>query len=192
MIGLVLAAASVLGTVAVAHKYKQKTMSTEAKCIFDTVLAVKNDPNEILQYAEKFAQSGYKAEAEILKKRAALMTRSPEEQMAVRDAFKKGMASTDPDAIDKLADLFYKAGRVGAAYDLRSKAEALRALSKVPNQTPVVLPPIPDPTQNVSPTANVPSPIEPNHPTDVAPVPGGHATADPAPPAVPPTATVST
>lgn len=169
MLGLVLTAGSVLLTAGVAHKYRQKVMSTEAKCIFDSALDTISDPQMLKDLAAKFEASGYKREGAVLRKRADLQSASPETKQAVRESFSLGMASKDVSKLHKLADMFHKSGRVGAANELRTRAVALQTASAVPDKTPIVLPDIPPPVAAPSPVAPVPSPIEPNATTDLAP-----------------------
>jgi len=181
MLGLVLTAASLAATAVLGNKYRQKKMSTEAKCIFDHTMETVSDPSLLEEFANKFQAAGYKAEAAILRKRAKLQSLPPETKVAVREALQVGMGSKDPKSMRKLADMMHQSGRTGAAYALREQANAVEALAKVPNAEPVTLAPVvPPPEQNPNPTAPVPSPIEPNAPTDVAPIPGGTKVEDPA------------
>ena len=111
-----------------AWRYKRKRgLTPERRVIYESALKLVKDPAELRQLAKTFADEGLKAEADMLNKRAALRELPDSVKAARRQAFKDGMASKNPAAINKLADAFEKQGAVGAAANLRKYAAGLVA-----------------------------------------------------------------
>jgi hypothetical protein len=92
--------------------------------IYKAALTCK-DPVRLRKLAEAYAGEGYKAEAIMLFKRAALREASPETKAMWRAAMQKGLASKDPSAVRNLASAFESSGHTGVAERLREYAEGL-------------------------------------------------------------------
>lgn len=102
-------------------------MTPARRIIFAKAMESISDPKELRALADAFASQGLKAEAEMLKKRAALRELPEEKQLAYRDAFRRAMASDDSEAIETLSDAFLHAGALRAARALKDHANAVRA-----------------------------------------------------------------
>lgn len=102
-------------------------LTPERQVIFETALNEVKDPAKLRALAKAFREQGLTREADILEKRASLRDLPPDVKEARRDAYRKGMDSKDPLAVDNLANAFEKEGATGAAEALRKQAEALRA-----------------------------------------------------------------
>jgi len=122
---LYLAIAALAGTTAYVVKKRQAPqMGAERTLIYQGALNLK-DPEKLRTMAAVFAGEGLTIQAERLEKRAQLRELSPEQKEARAEAFRKGMASTDADAVFKLADAFEATGSDGAAQTLRNYAAGL-------------------------------------------------------------------
>jgi len=102
-------------------------LTPERQVIFETALNEVKEPVKLRALAKAFREQGLTKEADILEKRAALRDLPADVKEARRDAYRKGMESRDPIAIDNLAAAFDKEGATGAAAALRKQAEAVRA-----------------------------------------------------------------
>jgi len=108
-----------------------QTMAERA-VIYETALNHCKDSDKLRQMATVFRDQGHVAEADMLIKRALLREAPPEVQAARKEAFKKGLSSTDPAAVRALANAFDGQGATGAAGELREHARALEVSSLVP------------------------------------------------------------
>lgn len=102
-------------------------LTPERQVIFETALNEVKEPVKLRALAKAFREQGLTKEADILEKRAALRDLPSDVKEARRDAYRKGMESRDPIAIDNLAAAFDKEGATGASAALRKQAEAVRA-----------------------------------------------------------------
>ncbi len=91
------------------------------------------DPDKLRTLAQSFRDEDMIAEANMLDKRAALQERPAEVKVAHKEAFRKGMASTDPAKVNDLADAFDSMGCTGAAENLRKYAAGLTSAEVIPN-----------------------------------------------------------
>ncbi len=96
----------------------------------DTAL---KDPTKLRNLAQSFRSEGMIAEADMLDKRAVLQERPADVKAAHKEAFRKGMASTDPAKINELANAFDSMGCTGAAENLRKYAAGLVSAEVIPN-----------------------------------------------------------
>ena len=80
------------------HK-KKTTPNPQQKMILDTALNSKRTPEEYKTLADAFDAQGLKAEATLLRNRAAMQEASPEKKAAWKDAFKKALSSEDPPSV---------------------------------------------------------------------------------------------
>jgi ATP-dependent DNA ligase len=106
---------------------KKGVMTKERQAIFETAMRVLQDPDKLRQLADAYQKEGLKAQADLLRKRADLRELPPDVKEGRRDAFRKGMASTNIAEIEKLAAMFEKETATGAAKALRDHAKALKA-----------------------------------------------------------------
>ena len=113
------------------HKHSAK-LTPERKVIYDNALATIKDPAELRKLADSFQKEGLKKEADMLRKRATLRELPPETKAARKEAYKKGMQSTDKSGVLRLAEAFHLQGATGAAASLRKYAAGL--LHKKPVQ----------------------------------------------------------
>jgi hypothetical protein len=84
------------------------------------------DPRALAELGQKYLNEGYSAEGILLIKRARLRLLSPELKAARREAYRKGMSSTDPHAVRNLAAAFEGEGATDAAKSLREHADSLK------------------------------------------------------------------
>lgn len=107
------------------HK-KRTAPNPQQKMILDTALSSKLSSDDYNKLADAFDLQGLKAEATLLRNRAALQDAPPEKKLAWRMAFKKALAQEDPKLVLKMADAFAAQGATGAAADLRKYAQGLK------------------------------------------------------------------
>ncbi len=121
--------AVVVGLVIVAafKKPRHIGMTAERKVAYECLLRDMKDPIGLRTMADVFEAEGLKNEANTLRKRAVLRELPKEVKIARRQAFRKGMASKNPDAVETLAQAFYKEGCAAASAKLFAYAKGLRA-----------------------------------------------------------------
>ena len=108
-----------------AKKKRKKGMSPDQEKIYSAALQNLKDPAKLIELADKYADQGFKHEAEMLRKRAKLRQLPPDVKKQRKEAFRKGLKLQDPDKVQKLADLFEKEGATGSADALRKYAKGL-------------------------------------------------------------------
>jgi len=114
------------GGAAYAVSRKPKTeMTPDREIIFQTAMEKVEDPAKLKALADVFESQGLKDQAELLRKRANLRTLPPDVKEERRAAFQSGMASQNPEAVNRLADAFEAEGALGAASALRDYAKKL-------------------------------------------------------------------
>lgn len=106
------------------HARKAK-LTPAQRAVYETARDVK-DPAKLRAIADAFESQGFKEEANLLRKRAALRELPPATTIARRKAFRQGLSSKDPVGVLKLADAFDKEGATGAAAELRKYAASLQ------------------------------------------------------------------
>lgn len=104
-------------------------MTPQRKVIYETSMRSLKNPADLQTLAAAFEKVGLKTEADALRARAALRAVPEEVKAARRDAFRKAMSSTDPVAVNKLADAFEGVGATGAAKQLRDYAAGLKKIA---------------------------------------------------------------
>jgi hypothetical protein len=124
-----------IGAAAWATRKPKGEMTPERTIVYDTALKTVKDPEKLKILSEAFRKEGLTAQADLLQKRATLRELPPDVKEARRAAFRKGMASTDPKAVNELADAFEKEGASGAADALRKYASGLKPVTATP-ETP--------------------------------------------------------
>lgn len=128
-----------IGTALAYRKVRNKKgMTPERKKTFETALKTLTDPDKLETLAAAFEKDGLKAEGAELRKRAKLRRLPKEQQQARRQAYKKGMSSSDPEKVRTLAQAFHKEGAYGAAQQLRNYAKGL--LNNIPMVKKVAIP----------------------------------------------------
>jgi hypothetical protein len=136
MILIPLAIIGLIGTAGIAQHTRTKKAAdprtlAERMVIYKTAIGADDpstalkDPNKLRSLANSFRSEGMSAEADMLEKRAALQERPTEVKEAHKEAFRQGMASTDPDKVIALAEAFDSMGCTGAAGNLRKYASGL-------------------------------------------------------------------
>lgn len=119
---------------------KAGEMTPERKMVYETALATEKDPEKLKTLAEAYKAEGLKAPAEMLQKRAALRLLPPEVKEQRRDAFKKGMTSTEPEKVMTLAKAFNAEGATGAAASLKKYAVGLKTAETAKKKAPAKKP----------------------------------------------------
>jgi hypothetical protein len=132
MIVIPLTILALIGTAGVVQAKRSKAGTdprtlAERQVIYDTAINEVKDPEKLRTLAAAFRQTGMAAEADMLEKRAALQSLPDDVKAARKEAFRQGMASTDPVKINVLADAFHSQGATGAADNLRKYAAGLTA-----------------------------------------------------------------
>ena len=105
-------------------------MTPERKNIYEAALKTKLPAEKLRALADAFEKEGLKEEAEMLRKRAALRDAPPNVKKDRRIAYKKGITSKDPAAVEQLAGAFQKMGATSAALNLKRYAAGLRKTAK--------------------------------------------------------------
>jgi hypothetical protein len=101
----------------------------DRRMIYEVALNSK-DPVVLRRLAKAFESQGHKAEAIMLEKRAALRELPPDVKRQRSEAYRKGLASTNPSGVRNLAAAFEHMGCSAAAARLREHAAALDAAAK--------------------------------------------------------------
>jgi hypothetical protein len=116
-------------------------LTPERERVYKSALQNLTDPDALKKLADEYDKQGLGIEGEMLRKRAALRGQSEVQKRARRESFDKGMASTNVEAIEALADAFESITATGSALALRQHAADLRraqAESSRVSDTPVV------------------------------------------------------
>ena len=128
-----LAPVVVIALVGVAYRVSRTSqrgvLTKERKDVFEAAMKSLKDPVKLRMLAQSYTEVGFKVEASLLNKRAALRALPKEVQAARRAAFRQFMRSIDPDKVDKMAAVFEESGATGAADDLRRYARGLRLVN---------------------------------------------------------------
>jgi len=126
--GPLIPAAIVLGGAGVAWykaRKRQPKMTPARKKLYQEALRSLKEPAKLRKLADEFEKEGLKHEASMLRKRADLRAKPQPQKDAHADAFRKGMASKNPEAVKKLASAFSKQGALAAASKLTQYAKGL-------------------------------------------------------------------
>jgi hypothetical protein len=102
-------------------------LTPRRKLIFTRAMESVKEPAELIKLSDAFAGEGFAAQAALLRQRAGLRQLPPETQAKRRAAFRKAMASDNPDAIKRIAGAFEGVGSIDAAKILRNHADAVHA-----------------------------------------------------------------
>lgn len=124
-------------------------MTPARQHLFETAYNEYRDPDKLRKLAKTYRDNGLPGPATLLEKRAALRELPEEVQIARRAAFRKAMSSTNPQAVNTLANVFEGQGAIGAAAALRKYAASIP-----PPPADVT----PEPAKAVTPTPPVPPP----------------------------------
>ena len=125
MVPVILGALAVGTGVAIYKKHKKGGMTPQRKQIFEAAIKTLKDPVKLRSLADSFDKEGLKAEATILRKRAAIFSASPEVVAQKKSVFKTAMKSSKPEAVTKVAQEFHKQGHFEVANQLRNYAKGL-------------------------------------------------------------------
>jgi hypothetical protein len=105
---------------------KKGVFTPERRIVFETALATLRDPESLRKLADAFDKEDLRAQAAILRKRAALRELPREKQLARRAAFRKAMSSKDAEKVEAMSRAFREEGCTGAAEALERYASGLR------------------------------------------------------------------
>jgi hypothetical protein len=126
---LTAATVTLIGTAFLTSDRKKRGQITkERTVIFETAMSDLKDPERLEKLADSFQKEGLKEHADLLRKRANLRRLPDDVKKQRREIFRKAMASRNPDAIELVANAFYKEGCIGASKALREHAEAVREI----------------------------------------------------------------
>ena len=103
-------------------------MTNDRQVVYNVAMNDTAEPEKIENLATAFEAQGLPAQADMLRKRAALRRLPDNVKAERREVFKKAMSVTDPakkDAIRNVAAAFHGEGAVGAAEALYRYAESL-------------------------------------------------------------------
>jgi hypothetical protein len=104
-----------------------KGMTPERKMIYENAMNEVTDPDKLQSLSEAFAKEGLNDQAKMLAERANLRRLPEETKVMMRDTFKKGMASTNAEAVENLSKVFLSKGATGAAQTLNKYAIGLKS-----------------------------------------------------------------
>lgn len=108
-----------------ANQERKTFMNGERKAIYESALRSLREPEKLLILAAKFEGEGLKNEGWALRQRARLRALPTETKQARRRAFKSAMASTNPEAVERMAQAFEQDFCFDAATKLREYAKEL-------------------------------------------------------------------
>lgn len=108
-----------------AAKRPPKVMTPEQHRIYEAALLSLKEPAKLRTLAATFAKAGFPAEAEVLRKRAALRELPAATKQARAAVFRKAAASLNPQAVKEVAAAFAAEGCYGAASRLHEYADSL-------------------------------------------------------------------
>lgn len=118
--------------VIVAFRFRKKkpkdygVMTAERKGVYNAILSGSlKDPDKIDEMAAQFHSQGLKAEAKLLRQRAALRRLPDETKKARKEAFRQALESKDKVGILNMAIAYDNEGCTGAAAKLREVASGL-------------------------------------------------------------------
>jgi hypothetical protein len=86
-------------------KNRKPKLTPARKQVYTEALKSLKDPAKLKVLADEFEKEGLHHEASMLRKRAALRAKPEVLKAEHAEAFRKGMASTNPEAVKKLAAL---------------------------------------------------------------------------------------
>jgi hypothetical protein len=113
-------------------------MTPERQALFDNAYKNLRDSLKLRNLADAFQNQGFDREASLLRKRANLRDLPKEVGEARRAIFKKGMVSSNLQAVQTLAKVYEQEGALGAAEKLRERAEVLRNNLAEPKKIPQI------------------------------------------------------
>ncbi len=130
LIPVALAATGVSGYYLYKSRKYSHAMTPERIKVYEQALSSLKDAKKLRVLADEFEKVGCVREATHLRKRASLQELSPEEKKVNKNRYRSAMAVADSSKVTSEADYFQGIGADGAAKNLRTRAEALRAVGK--------------------------------------------------------------
>lgn len=130
LVPVALAATGVGGYYVYKSRKYSHAMTPERIKVYEQALSSLKDAKKLRVLADEFEKAGCAREAEHLRKRASLQELSPEEKKANKNRYRAAMAVADSSKVLSEADYFQGIGADGAAKNLRTRADALRAVGK--------------------------------------------------------------
>lgn len=100
-------------------------MTEKQRAIYEAALANIKEPGKFRQLADEYDKAGFRYEAGILRKRAAVRELPASIKAARKTIFKETLASKDPEHVREVASAFAGEGCFGAARDLYAVADSL-------------------------------------------------------------------
>jgi hypothetical protein len=157
---------------------QKKRLSPEHMVIFETAMTDLHHSGKLRELADSFEKYGAKAEAAILRKRAAVrdLPKSVKDQRT--KVYRQALAHNDPTVVEAIAVMFEREACSGAAKSLYDRARGLRTQARIPKAPPPSAPvPMPEPPpETEAPTehttvahAENPSANPPPEPVEVLP-----------------------
>ena len=109
----------------VTRKKKPQGMTPERQQIYEAALLSLKDPNGLDKLSDAFGKEGLNDESALLRKRALLRRRSPDQKKEDTKVFKDALNSRDSVEVNKIANEFEERGMTGAAFRLKQYAKGL-------------------------------------------------------------------
>jgi hypothetical protein len=106
-------------------------MTPARELIFKNLLTSVHDPKKLREMADTYQQQGLRHAAAMLRKKASNQELPADVKAARKEAFRKGMASTDVAGIEALAAAFEAEAAIASAEELRKRAQGLRDKAKI-------------------------------------------------------------
>jgi len=135
VLGVSALAAYSLGSLRKLRRVAHGTLTPERQVIYEMAIEYLRDAKALRAMADEFERQGLPTLAARMRKRAAVQELPPEKKAERRDAYRKARGSTNVEAILAMAQAFDDDGSPGAAYNLRSYAEGIKA-AVAAGQTP--------------------------------------------------------
>jgi len=134
--------AVVLGTATLYRIYRRPPrmgMTGKRRQIYESALVTLKHPEKLRTLATAFEGEGLIAEADLLRKRAAIRELPKAKREARREVFRKAIQSSNIPAIRAVADEFRAAGCTGAAANLYAHADSLVEQAEAMEVEPTVM-----------------------------------------------------
>ena len=110
----------------VTRKKKPVGLTPERQKIYESALSTLKDPNKLDKLADAFSGEGLNPEADLLRKRAILRRRTPEQRQADTKLFRETLSSKNVIEVLEIAKQFDERGCTGVAFKLRQYAKGLQ------------------------------------------------------------------
>ena len=109
---------------------KKGVVDDERRALYRRAMRLIESPEQLEQIAAAFAVEELPAHAEMLRRKAALRRLPPDTARERRLTFLRGLASSKPESVERLAATYHVEGALVAARALREHAADLRAIAE--------------------------------------------------------------